>query len=864
MVFRKRLANPQESCGSEIPREITASRVRRTVWWPRGVAKQVFVTEIRPELNIVLEHTGLGYADIFISVFMIGSRPNSAVPTIMVSCLSKSVRDEAVKAIKRSNVLQDHPEFHFGASALPLNEPAPSQSLGSPEPQSSAIFQLPASPSDDYRDRNPTDTAPQTFLRQVEQNIMGTDSRPSIGRQLFLTDPYGKKLRSTTGGVIIRIGNFYYQRTVGHIDEKEEKTLVDQSQDLDYCDLEEDTDSDDEVTGHPPDHEVTSRGSLSPAPERRSFGGSSDAESDPDAVMTEAPTSTFGPNKISPAYSHPHNPARHHQSDSYLFGVLKESPAMVNVGQLRHHSRDGAHAYLDYSLVSLGPFLDLQSVNKTEIKFGGTTKSLRVRTVGQIQDVETDIIVVTASNGTTRGRLIPSAVYLKSTTHPSLEELFVVHLQGQIMSGDCGADVLDAETGDLYGHVVRGCPGTQIAYIRAATDVFQDIQQRLGTVPVVASDEFGTFGPGRTKPIAFKYNPSIWSGGMSNSISSNTAAESMVISTPETQVPRQEVPSTAVIHNASQQVILACPFAKKDPIIHGRCHNYELREIKHVKQHLKRCHLIFICPRCKEGFPSQGLVNDHLLRGCKLRHLRDPDGMTPRQHETLNARTNHKVSLEEQWYFIWDVLFPGLPRPVTPYKDEFPHLREFHKVLTHFRNHHLPSVADRILHQIANEAPMSQYDQTVFIASRALSEFNAMLLNSGGSQSVGSWNRPPAAAPVPATSRDSTHHSTGFSHDSGYYSTNSAQNLYTPLPRPSRSALDLEHDEESQPENPFGAMEMRTDEVLAMFPMAAYGLEEEAMSRSPDMPHPGIPMSEAYRRSNAYLPGDEAMDSQKQ
>lgn len=515
MVFRKRLANPQESCGSEIPREITASRVRRAVWWPRGVAKQIFVTDIRPELNIVLEHTGLGYADIFISVFMIGSRPNSAVPTIMVSCLSKSVRDEAVKAIKRSNVLKDHPEFHFGASALPLNEPVPSQSLGSPEPQSSAMFQLPASPHDDYPDLKPRDSPPQTFLRQVEQNIMGADSRPSVGRQLFLTDSYGKQLRCTTGGVIIRIGNFYYQRTVGHIDEKDQTTLIDQSEDFEYCDLEEDTDSDDEVTGHPPDHEVTSRGSLSPIPERRSFGGWSDAESDPDVVMTEAPTSNFDSNKISSAYSHSQTPAGHHQSDSYLFGVLKESPTLVNVGQLRHHSRDGAHAYLDYSLVFLGPFLDLQSVNKIEIEVGGINQSLRVRTVAQIQDVETNIIVVTASNGKTRGRLIPGAIYLRSTTHPSLEELFVVHLQGQIMSGDCGADVLDAQTGDLYGHVIRGCPGTQIAYIRAATDVFQDIQQRLGIAPVIASEEFGTFGAKHTKPIASKYNSSTWSGGMS-------------------------------------------------------------------------------------------------------------------------------------------------------------------------------------------------------------------------------------------------------------------------------------------------------------------------------------------------------------
>lgn len=180
-----------------------------------------------------------------------------------------------------------------------------------------------------------------------------------------------------------------------------------------------------------------------------------------------------------------------------------------------------------------------------------------------------------------------------------------------------------------------------------------------------------------------------------------------------------------------RQVLLACPFAKKDPVAHEHCHNYELREIKHVKQHLKRCHLIVVCPRCKIGYNSQDLLDQHLVGGCEIRDCPDPEGMTPKQHEILRPRTNHKVSLEEQWYFIWDTLFPGLARPPTPYKEEFVNLTEFHKKFKDFRDQQIPALADRLLHEMGSGTPMSPYDQTVFVLDRGMRELLNILQMSG-------------------------------------------------------------------------------------------------------------------------------------
>ncbi|ETS77057.1 hypothetical protein PFICI_10931 [Pestalotiopsis fici W106-1] len=198
-----------------------------------------------------------------------------------------------------------------------------------------------------------------------------------------------------------------------------------------------------------------------------------------------------------------------------------------------------------------------------------------------------------------------------------------------------------------------------------------------------------------------------------------------------------------------RQVLLACPFAKKDPISYEHCHNYELREIKHVKQHLKRCHLIVVCPRCRDGFNSQDHLDRHLLEGCEIRERGDPEGMTPKQHEILRPRTNHKVSLEEQWYFIWDTLFQGLPRPPTPYKDEFVNLSEFHKLVKDFRDHHIPSLANRLLHEMDNTRPIS-YEQVAVILNRGMVEFASTLQQSGvvsGNQSITN----PGTQPGPTT-----------------------------------------------------------------------------------------------------------------
>lgn len=116
----------------------------------------------------------------------------------------------------------------------------------------------------------------------------------------------------------------------------------------------------------------------------------------------------------------------------------------------------------------------------------------------------------------------------------------------------------------------------------------------------------------------------------------------------------------------------ACPFFKKDPAKWRACHKHELRKISYVKQHLYRTHNAQpYCPICGEIFKAyqrEERLNQHLrLRECEPKTFEPPQGITWQQREQLSRRVPARLSEEEQWFMVFDIVFPGHPRPSTPY-----------------------------------------------------------------------------------------------------------------------------------------------------------------------------------------------------
>jgi hypothetical protein len=64
-------------------------------------------------------------------------------------------------------------------------------------------------------------------------------------------------------------------------------------------------------------------------------------------------------------------------------------------------------------------------------------------------------------------------------------------------------------------------------------------------------------------------------------------------------------------------------------------------------------------------------MNDHLrTQLCEVRAPVEIEGVSHDQQRSLSKRTNSKHTLEEQWYSIWDILYPNTARPDSVYLEK--------------------------------------------------------------------------------------------------------------------------------------------------------------------------------------------------
>lgn len=122
--------------------------------------------------------------------------------------------------------------------------------------------------------------------------------------------------------------------------------------------------------------------------------------------------------------------------------------------------------------------------------------------------------------------------------------------------------------------------------------------------------------------------------------------------------------------DSGHQVTFACPFAKKDPLKYRGCYACILKRIGDVKQHLSRCHQLPIyCPVCMSCFETEDQRDEHIRASCCTK--RDAiryEGVTRAQKVQLGQKVSSKLSSVDQWFTIFDILFPGhTPRPKSSY-----------------------------------------------------------------------------------------------------------------------------------------------------------------------------------------------------
>ncbi|OHE99958.1 hypothetical protein CORC01_04859 [Colletotrichum orchidophilum] len=147
-----------------------------------------------------------------------------------------------------------------------------------------------------------------------------------------------------------------------------------------------------------------------------------------------------------------------------------------------------------------------------------------------------------------------------------------------------------------------------------------------------------------------------------------------------------------------QEPTLACPFWKLDPLQHHNCARRKLTRVRDVKQHLNRGHTPkHYCQRCLRLFADDYALCQHVSDEngwtCPLSAPDTLNGVSHEQSRKLHRKSAPSLSDENQWFAIWEILFPGKTRPRSAYMNP-----EISEDLEAFQQH-LDSRAGPVLHQ---------------------------------------------------------------------------------------------------------------------------------------------------------------------
>jgi hypothetical protein len=128
--------------------------------------------------------------------------------------------------------------------------------------------------------------------------------------------------------------------------------------------------------------------------------------------------------------------------------------------------------------------------------------------------------------------------------------------------------------------------------------------------------------------------------------------------------------------------LLACPFAKFDAARYSEqnlvekhyrgCSSSFLKDISRLKQHLYRVHRLpeYHCLSCYDVFDTRTELEAHSRRrpACEVCPTKFAERMTAEQMQQIK-RKQPGSTVNETWYNIYSILFPGSTQPASPYAE---------------------------------------------------------------------------------------------------------------------------------------------------------------------------------------------------
>lgn len=424
---------------------------KEEIWQARGPARDAF-NSLAPRIKEYLESSMEPIARrVTWSIYMIGRTESTASPVVMFCCEVLELRRDIRKAIKDSGILNEYPGIKTGHMRTP--------------------------PDFDH-------LVPLTGDGRTEQGcrdqllILYSPFGSACGSKLSnLSESGGPHAIATVGGVI-RLGPKFYYTTAGHTLQPPPCSTVEQSPDshsdekATYLDSDHDDDDVLSLDGSD-DSDISSVTSEDAEWSEISHWGGSGYETE---TLEEMPSSDSPYGKQ----------AESHQDAKEGTAMFSGSPelgklSMEPIGRpfLISTEAKGCSAGLDYALIEI---CSAHHTLENVVRWGKDNSIARVQSIVRSEPQDANILAVT-SRGIVEGYLSGTPAYTCTEGNPSFQKVFNITLRGALEKGDCGTWIIDAKRGDLYGHIVMGSPGSGSALITPFSEIFNNIQFRLGETP---------------------------------------------------------------------------------------------------------------------------------------------------------------------------------------------------------------------------------------------------------------------------------------------------------------------------------------------------------------------------------------------
>ena len=393
---------------------------------------------------------------------MIGTKEKNLRPAVLFSSSDQDAREKARKCIQESGILQRE-----GFVSMTCNRP----------PEFPTLMTLTADETDI--------TAPGSSSTHCI--TLGPLVRGSFATQISIFDVTDdrKKLATATGGGILEWDKRKFLMTAAHAFQTNEKTSL--FTDDTNCDFEYESDGDDFSDEDEDDDEMidtTSRGSKTSEEDdsdiQRSMSADLSSTSSASLPTRNLPKPVERTLQIDP-------PGDRDTRTSYTSATppIRQIPPAPSTEETLcslkgpfASSFAGPSPLLDYALIEItGHQVEGGDISLPYARKDGPLLENREAVE---MDGPSNIIALTASKGSIKGRLTGIPSFGTAPNSTVSQELWTIYLDGRLEKGDCGCWIIDAATGAVYGHIIAGSPGTGIGLIAPLKHVFNDLVERFG------------------------------------------------------------------------------------------------------------------------------------------------------------------------------------------------------------------------------------------------------------------------------------------------------------------------------------------------------------------------------------------------